>query len=580
MTLTIDELRVRYPGRREPALSGISLEVEPGKIAAVVGRTGAGKSTLCLAACGFVPRVVRAAVSGRVDLAGMEVTTAPLAQLAGRVGIVFSSPALQLSSSKPTVREELAFGLENLGVAREEMDGRIERALDRLGISHLAEREPLALSGGEQQRVAIASILVMGTGVLVLDEPTAQLDPQGTSDVAAVLRELAADGRSVLVAEHAPEVLAEAANCLVLDAGRQVALDRPAFALRSTILRPIGLEPPTLVTLAEAADIPANGTFDEKEIARGLGVLRGRRPVEEESPVEKTKELAFLREAAPLGIEIRDLRHSYAGAVEALRGVSLRIEPGEVVAIVGQNGSGKTTLAKHLNGLLRPDSGMVAVGGNDISGRLVSDIARDVGFVFQNPDDQLFNSRVELEVGFGPRNLRLEPKLIERLVEGALGMVGLTGEGSTNPYDLGFSLRKLVALASVVAMEPPVLVLDEPTTGQDGPGTRRVGGIVDAWGTTGRTVIAISHDMEFVARHFRRVIVMRAGEMVLDAPPERVFAYENSALLASTGLVAPPAARIAARLGLTTMPADASSLLSLLAASRAAGGSSPEADRH
>lgn len=568
-SLAIEDLAVRYIGRREPALSEISLGVEAGRVAAVFGRTGAGKSTLCLAAAGFVPRVVRAQVSGRVGVAGVDATKAPLADLAGRVGIVFSSPALQLSSSKPTVREELAFGLENLAIPRGEMDERIERVMVRLGIGHLAEREPLALSGGEQQRVAIASILVMGTGVIVLDEPAAQLDPQGTNDVAAVLRELAADGRAVLVAEHAPELLAQADRCLVIDRGHQVALATPAEALRQEILTPIGLQPPTLLALAEAAGVPAETSFDEAAVAAALARIRGKPTLSTygEGAQREPRALSWLRARSPLAVEVRDLHFSYPGHVEALRGVSLSIAPSETVAIVGQNGSGKTTLAKHLNGLLHPASGSVALGGRDIADRLVSDLASDIGFVFQNPDDQLFNSRVELEVGFGPRNLRLASAEIAQLVEGALGLVGLSDERSTNPYDLGFSLRKLVALASVLAMEPPVLVLDEPTTAQDGPGVRRVGAIVDASAAAGRTVIAISHDMEFVARHFRRVVVMRRGEIVLDAPPERVFAPENADLLASTGLLPPPAARIGARLGLGSTPTQESLVAALVARS-------------
>jgi energy-coupling factor transporter ATP-binding protein EcfA2 len=567
--LALERLTVRYFGRKQPALADLSLVMRPGRISAVAGRTGAGKSTLCLSTAGFVPRVVRADVKGQVRLGELDVTSASLADLAGRVGIVFSSPALQLSSSKPNVREELAFGLENLAVPRSEMDGRIDAALDRLGIAQLADREPLALSGGEQQRVAIASILVMGTGAIVLDEPAAQLDPQGTADVAAVLRELAADGRAVLVAEHAPEVLGEADSCLVLDRGQQVALDQPARALAAEILRPIGLEPPTLVALADAAGVSADRAFDEVAISRAIsglhetGRLKGLAAPGVE-PVARPVELSSIRGSVPVGVEVRDLWHRYPGGVEAVRGVSLDVQPGESVAIIGQNGSGKTTLVKHLNGLLRPDSGAVEVAGRDIGDRSVSDIAGDVGFVFQNPDEQLFNSRVDQEVGFGPRNLYLEPGQVDRLVEGALALVGLTEERSTNPYDLGFSLRTLVALASVLAMEPPLLVLDEPTTGQDGPGVQQVGAIVDAYSAAGRTVIAISHDMEFVARHFRRVVVMRQGEVVLDAPPERVFAPDNTALLASTGLVPPPAARIAARLGLDGAPADAASLLAAL----------------
>jgi energy-coupling factor transporter ATP-binding protein EcfA2 len=189
--LRVRELTVRYPARPEPALEGVTMAVEPGGVVAVTGRTGAGKSTLALAAAGLLPRVVRATVNGTVHVGDIDATHATAADLVGQVGIVFSAPALQLSASKPTVREELAFGLENLAVPRADMDMRIDEAMARLRVAHLAERDPLSLSGGEQQRVAVACIVVMGTGLIVLDEPAAQLDPQGTAEIAALIGEIA-----------------------------------------------------------------------------------------------------------------------------------------------------------------------------------------------------------------------------------------------------------------------------------------------------------------------------------------------------------------------------------------------------
>lgn len=494
--LEIHDLVVRYPGRTERALDGVTLDLGPKDLVGVTGRTGSGKSTLALAAAGLLPRVIRASVSGSVTVDGQDAVRATAAQLAGRVGIVFSAPALQLSASKPTVREELAFGLENLAVQRADMDGRIDAAMARLGITHLAERDPLTLSGGEQQRVAIASIVVMGTDVLVLDEPAAQLDPAGTESVAAMLAEMAGDGRAVLVAEHAPQILLKTGRCLVLDGGRVIAEASPREAL--------------------AADEAAG---EELEAMPAVG--------------------RSIRSVPPVAIAVNDLTHRYPGGIEAVRAVSLSVAAGESVAIVGQNGSGKTTLAKHLNGLLRPESGYVSLDGKDIADRAINQLAGLVGFVFQNPDDQLFNNSVEKEVGFGPRNLRLDPASVSHLVDGALAMTGLTGRRGENPYDLDVSTRKLVALAGVLAMEPPVLVMDEPTMGQDPLGTRRIGAIVDAWRGAGRTVIAITHDMDFAAHHFERIVVMRGGEIILDADPASVFAASNTALLATTGLRPP-----------------------------------------
>jgi energy-coupling factor transporter ATP-binding protein EcfA2 len=574
--LTVGDLSVRYAGRREPALSDISLEVPAGGFVGVHGRTGAGKSTLALAAAGFIPRVVRAHLEGTVAVDGIAVATAAAADLAERVGIVFSTPANQLSASKLTVREELAFGLENLAVPRSEMDGRIEAVLDRLGIGHLADREPFTLSGGEQQRVAIASIVAMGTSTLVLDEPTAQLDPAGTRAVADLLRTLTGEGRAVLCVEHDPAVLGRTDRILVLEGGRSASLAEPGRALGSGVLGPLGLESPTLVRLAELAGLPPERAFDETalgEALRGLGSSAGARPTptgaeptaraEPTAGSSRVPDWRPLRDLAPVVVEATGLVHRYPGGVEAVRGVDLRIEPGEAVAIVGQNGSGKTTLAKHLDGLLRPAAGTVLIGGRDIAGDAVSEIARTVGFVFQNPDDQLFQRSVEREVRFGPANLELEPRLAAELVERALALTGLADVRATNPYDLGLSIRKLVALASVLAMEPAVLVLDEPTTGQDGPGVERVGGVVDAYRGAGRTVVAITHDMEFAAAHFGRILVMRDGRIAADGPPSEVFAPGRSALLASTGLDAPPAARLGAALGLGSTPTFAILLTAL-----------------
>ena len=565
--LRLSDVSVGYPGRREPVLSGIDLEVAAGERVGVTGRTGAGKSTLALAAAGFIPRVVRARLGGTVEVGGTTTATAEPAALLGRVGIVFATPANQLSASKQTVREELAFGLENLGVARADMDPRIDAILERLGIAHLADREPFALSGGEQQRVAIASIVAMGTDVLVLDEPTAQLDPAGTADVVTLLGELARDGTAILCVEHDATILGAMDRLLVLDGGRTVGIDLPGRALGGSIAGSVGLPSPTLVRLAEAAGIDPRNAFDEVAIARGLEARRSWSAVPAASIATSTTNAADWRPSGDrtgVRAEIEDLVHRYPNGVEAVRGVTLRLEPGEAVAILGQNGSGKTTLVKHLNGLLRPAAGEVRLDGRSTADERVDRLAATVGFVFQNPDEQLFERSVEREVAFGPRNLDRTPADIARLVEESLGAVGLLEERATNPYDLDLSRRKLVALASVLAMDPAIVVLDEPTTGQDADGIERVGAVVHALRDAGRTVVAVTHDMEFAATRFERIVVMRQGGIVADGPPAEVLTAANAQLLASTGLLPPPTARIAAALGLGAVPLDVRALLEAL----------------
>lgn len=267
-------------------------------------------------------------------------------------------------------------------------------------------------------------------------------------------------------------------------------------------------------------------------------------------------------------IQVEGLVHVYEGGTRALDGVDLHVERGQRVVIIGQNGSGKTTLVRHFNGLLRPTDGRVIVDGKDANGRRVAALASIVGLAFQDPDRQIFAGRVRAEVEFGPRNLGRRGAELARVVEGALLATGLEGEANTNPYDLGYSRRKLLALASILAMETPVVVLDEPTTGQDAHGIERVQAIVASLVEAGRTVVAISHDMRFVAESFDRVVVMRAGRVVLDGSPAEVFAETSWPTLASTYLEPPLAARVGARLGLGATPTEAS-LVEALVASRA-----------
>ena len=255
----------------------------------------------------------------------------------------------------------------------------------------------------------------------------------------------------------------------------------------------------------------------------------------------------------------------YPDGTRALDGIDLEIAPGRSVAIIGQNGSGKSTLVRHLDGLLRPTEGRVLHDGADVAGTRVAALAARVGIVFQNPDRQIFAGKVRAEVEFGPRILGRSKAEIATAVDAAIEAVGLTGQETTNPYDLGFSRRKLLALASVLAMGAPVVVLDEPTTGQDARGTVRIQGIVADLVAAGRTVIAISHDMRFVAESFERVVVMAGGRISLDGTPAEVFAETAWPALADTYLEPPLAARVGARLGLGSTPTE-TALVDTLAA--------------
>jgi energy-coupling factor transport system ATP-binding protein len=270
------------------------------------------------------------------------------------------------------------------------------------------------------------------------------------------------------------------------------------------------------------------------------------------------------RTAVAPTITFESVSHVYQPAsVRALDGVTIEIPPGERVALIGQNGSGKSTFVRHLNGLLRPTSGRVLLDGDDTADRTVAQLAARIGLVFQDPDRQIFSGSARSEVEFGPRNLGVSGAPLRAVVDAALAAVGLAAEARTNPYDLGGSRRKLLALASVLAMQTPVLVLDEPTTGQDAAGINIVRSVIGRAHEEGRTVIAISHDMEFVASEFDRVVVMRAGRLIADGTPASVFAASNWELLATTYLVPPLAARIGSRLGLGETPSPTALLAAL-----------------
>jgi energy-coupling factor transport system ATP-binding protein len=268
---------------------------------------------------------------------------------------------------------------------------------------------------------------------------------------------------------------------------------------------------------------------------------------------------------ADIVLQAEALAHVYPDGTRALDAVDLSVHRGELVAIVGQNGSGKTTLVRHFNGLLRPTEGRLLVQGADAAGRRVAALAAIVGLAFQDPDRQIFAGKVRSEVAFGPRNLGLSGPMLDHAVDEALASTGLTGEALANPYDLGYSRRKLLALASVLAMGTPVVVLDEPTTGQDARGVARVQRVIADLYADGRTVIAISHDMRFVAETFERVVVMGGGRILLDGPPVEVFAQAAWPTLASTYLEPTLAAREGARLGLGSTPTE-TSLVEALAA--------------
>jgi len=561
----VENLRYRYPGQQRLALDGISFTAEEGQFIGIIGPNLSGKSTLCHALMGLVPHFYKGAIGGRVVVAGLDVHETPVAEMSRHVGLVFQNPFTQITGSKLTVYEETAFGLEYTGVPREEMVVRIEKALKLLGLWELRDRSPFALSGGQMQRLAIASVLAMEPKVLVLDEPTSQLDPQGTREVFDAVAALCRQGMTVIMAEHKIELLAAHADrILVLQDGKLVADDSPrAVFSRSSVAIP--RPPVTAAAAALAWTRPEGGLPITVEEAVQVGQERlGPRDAAPEdgaetdatqrNPSAATSEYPHGAPAEtpsePPGnpvIAVRDVHFHYVPGVPVLRGITLNLYPG-ATAIIGQNGAGKSTFVRLLNGLLKPVSGRVLVKGVDTRTTTVATLARTVGLVFQNPSDQLFKSRVLDEVMFGPLNLGLAPREAERRAREALAQVGLSGVEHRNPYDLGLAERKLVTIASVLSMGTEVIVLDEPTIGQDEEGVRRLGELVRALAAQGRTVVTITHDMHFVAQYFQRVLVLSEGRVLADGDATAVFSKAD--VLRRAGVEAPQITRLSQALKL------------------------------
>ena len=539
--ITVENLRYRYPHAKELALDGLDFSVEKGEFIGIIGENGAGKSTLSQALMGLVPQFYKGAYGGTVMVDGIEAGRTPVAQLCGHVGLVFQNPFNQLSGAKDNVYEEVAFGMQNLGVPAEEMKNRVEEALKLLDIWQYRDRNPFDLSGGQMQRVAIASVLVMRPDVMILDEPTSQLDPEGSDEVFKAVETLTGSGITILMIEQKIEKLA--AYCdriLLLHKGKQIAFDTPQKVFSMPDLNNYGIQAPAFTRICKAEGVTlADGTYPVT-VEEAAGVLREKRL---EAPAcadggERAQRTAGVEAAQAGGSAesagssdeqfcIEKLDFSYLADVPVLKNLNMKLDK-RPTAIIGQNGAGKTTLVKLLKGLLKPVSGSIYFHGEDISGKTVAMLAGNVGYVFQNPDDQIFKYNVMDEILFGPLNIGMDAERAKKEAERALKLTGLTGKEKENPYDLELYERKMTAIASVLAMDTDVLILDEPTIAQDWKGRQIIGDIIRSLSERGKLVIAILHDMDFVAENFERVIIMAHGQVLADGTAKEVFAQEEA----------------------------------------------------
>ena len=547
-----EDVSYMYPGAARLALKDISLEIQAGEFLGLIGPTGAGKTTLCLTLNGIVPQFYGGRFFGRVTVAGLDTIEHPVSRLARHVSEVFQDPETQLIAT--SVENEIAFALENICLPREEMQARIPQVLEAVRLDGMEHRHPHELSGGQKQRLAIAAGLAMRPDLLVLDEPTSQLDPVGRQEVFAVLRELNRElGVTILMASHSAEEMAEHADrIMLLSEGEAVALGTPDDIYGDVErLQALGLRPPQVARtfhLINRAGYPLPQI--PVRLSDGLAALNALRAQCTVSPPAHLP-AAPSRGGEPL-LSARNLTHTYPDGTTALRDVSLDIREGEYVLIIGQNGAGKSTLVKHFLHLLEPTGGEVYYRGRDIRACEVSELARRIGYVAQNPDNQIFTSSVEEEVGFALKNLGYSPAEIERRTVENLAAMGLLEHRNRHPLSLPRGDRARIVIAAVLAMEPEIVIFDEPTTGQDFRGARSILQLSRRLHRQGKTVIVITHHLHLMPEYAGRVIVMGRGTILLDAPIRE--AYHRVDVLQSTFLTPPQAVLLARQLGEEDFP--------------------------
>lgn len=567
--LHVSPLTYHYPDSDQPTLRDITFSLNEGEVLLLLGGTESGKTTLCYALAGFVPHFFHGALVGEVTLDGRSMRGTALGEWVQQVGLVLQNPFNQITGARATVFEEIAFGLENLGVPRDEMGQRVHEVLARLDIAHLAERAPAALSGGQVQRVALASILVLRPRLLVLDEPTAHLDPAATEELFALLHTLTEQGSTIVLAtHHLAAAAALATRAMVLHQGRVVREGSAQAVLGDPRLTAWQIEPPIYAPLAARLGVPPPlpVTLAAAHAAITTHPLRLTETFADAWPFAKPTPLPPAPPVPPMPIVVEGVHFSYPSGTPALRGASLKLEPGQVTALVGANGAGKSTLARTLNGLLRPDQGVLRVGTWDVAAHPTHEMAQRVGYLFQNPDDQLFKATVWEEVAFGPQQVGWDEPTVQAGVAEALALTGLSALPDMHPYDLHPTRRRWVALASVLALRAPVLVLDEPTAGLDLDGQQQMAALLATLRAAGYTLLIISHDMQFVADHADTLCVMAEGRVMAQGAPETIFA--DAALLARAALAPPPVALLARALGL---PAQVVTASAFVAAMREAG---------
>lgn len=538
--LRLRSVAVTHLEADRPTPADVSFEVRPSEVVLLLGPSGSGKSTLALTMNGLLPHAVPGDVTGTVLVVGTDAATTPVAELAQTVAMVFQDPDAQLITG--TVLDEVCFGPENLRLPVPGVLARAEAALRRVGLWERRDDSPDVLSGGGRQRLAIACALAMASPLLVLDEPTASLDPAGVAEVYAALRDVVATGdRAIVLIEHDLDAAVELVDRVVaLDGEGRVVADGDVDEVlrgRARELHDLGVWLPS-ATIAALRLRRAGYAIDRLP----LTAEELRASLEDAAPVAVTS-VPRLLPARPGGeplLRVRGLGVTH-GRTTALQDVDLDVSAGEFVAVVGPNGAGKTTLVQAIAGVRRPPRGTVRVDGLDVRRLPPRELSRHVGFVFQNPEHQFVTTTVFDELAHGLRRLRLPETEVHSRVDAMLARFGLADRAGSHPFLLSGGQKRRLSVGTALVGGARLLVLDEPTYGQDRARADEMLAMLDDLRAEGTGLVVVTHDLQLVAEHADRVVVMDAGRLAGDASADAVFA--DVALLERTGLGSPPLRR-------------------------------------
>ena len=537
----LEKVSYIYPNAKETVLKDISLTINKGEFLGIIGATGAGKTTLCLALTGIVPQFYGGRFFGKIVIAGLDSLEHPVSELASHVGIVFEDPEVQITAT--SVENEIAFALENLCVPREEILRRIPIVLKSVRLEGFEKKNPQELSGGQKQRLAIAAALALQPDLLILDEPTSQLDPIGSQEVFATVKELKQElGVTIVMVSHAAEEMAEFCDRIaLLSEGKLIAVGTPdEIYAEVDLLQQNKLRPPEV---SQAFNLIRHKGINISKIPvtlqsgiEALSLLRSQNQVLP-PPEFRSPNFHNPNSNKPPVLSVKNLRHTYDDGTEALKNISLDVYEGEYVLIVGQNGAGKSTLVKHFLNLLKPTAGKVLVRDRDTRELSVSELAQSIGYLAQNPDNQIFNTTVEKEVAFALPFLGYDSEAVKQETSRSLKAMQLWEHRNSHPLSLPKGERGRIVIAALLAMNPEIIIFDEPTTGQDYQGASSILDVSRQLHQMGKTVIVITHHLYLMPDYADRAIVMGKGTILLDAPLRQ--AYHQTDLLESTYLTPP-----------------------------------------